>query len=199
MAFKTSRRRLLIALTVSLMAVASATTAHLAAKESDQLNVLFPVSLLKRDASLIDVSNLDTIYSYYLAENLAAGLVRDDINDPSGFRPVLAERWRQVDPRSWEFLIRRDNAWSDGRPLTGQEIARHFSALIGRPTRHLVQLASLVRAAFDDQRDTLVLEFSNATTSTLLNELSLADAAILTEANRSESWTVTSGPYSTLR
>lgn len=160
------------------------------------MKVLFPTMLLRSAPTFVDPTNLDTIYEYYLLENLAAGLLRDDVSDPRGYRPVLAETWRQVDQRTWEFRLKAGLTWSDGRPLTGDDIAKHLLRLRGRPSRHLAQLRGIQSAEFNEVTRTLTLRFAGPTNGGLLHELSLADATLVSEENLTKGWQVTSGPYS---
>ena len=51
-------------------------------KHGRVLRVEFWMGSLKKTGELLDPKNLETVYEYYLLENLAVGLVRDDIEDP---------------------------------------------------------------------------------------------------------------------
>ena len=181
--------------TVLAALVAVKTTSSMR-KDSTPVNVLFPMMLLRDAPTFVDPTNLNTIYEYYLLENLAAGLIRDDVSDPRGYRPVLADTWHQVDPRIWEFGLRPGLTWSDGRPLSGQDIVRHLLKLRKRHSRHLAQLRSISAASISQDGRTLRLLFDRPTNAGLLHELSLADAALVSDDNLTKGWQVSSGPYS---
>jgi len=38
-------------------------------------------------------------------------------------RPMLAESWRLISDSEWEFTLRRDVTWHDGRPFTAEDVA----------------------------------------------------------------------------
>lgn len=157
------------------------------------LKVLFPFRVLRQDQRLLDPSNTHSVFEYYLLENLAAGLVRDDLSEPSGYRGVLAESWRRLSDREWVFLLRPDLKWSDGSPLTADQIAECFMRIRANPSRHMVYLNHLQIAAPDARN--LRLVFDVPVNNGLLHELSLADAGIVSLENLNTGWNITSGPY----
>jgi MarR-like DNA-binding transcriptional regulator SgrR of sgrS sRNA len=157
-----------------------------------ELNVIFPLRVLRPDSKLLNPQNTETTYEYYLLENLGAGLVRDEVDSANGYRGLIAESWVQVDPRTWVFTIRKDFRWSDGSTLTGEQLVAHFEELKRRRGRHLVNLARLAKAQFDRSKRALTLRFSQKTNESVLHELSLADAGVIHPRG---DWTITSGPY----
>lgn len=159
------------------------------------MDALFPLFMLQGKEKLVDPTNLQTIYDYYLLENLAAGLVRDDDTDARGYSGVLAADWAQRDALTWAFRLREGASWSNGTPITGTELVAYFDGIRARKNRHLVQLGTLDGTQFEAQSRTLVLSFSSPTNDFLLHELSLGDAALVSEANRAGDWSITSGPY----
>ena len=70
------------------------------------LHTIFPVGTLKPDGTLLDPANTDSVWHYYLLENLAVGLVRDDVRAPTGFQGVLVSGWAQSSPTQWRFELR---------------------------------------------------------------------------------------------
>src|SRR4051812_723693 len=62
--------------------------------------------------------------------------------DPEDYewRPALADSWRVApDGRSYEFHLREDAAWSDGRPVTADDVKFSFDVLFDPhfPTAHM--------------------------------------------------------------
>ena len=181
---------------VALAALVTVLATLTVRKDRATVNVLFPTMMLRNAPTFVDPTNLNTIYEYYLLENLAAGLIRDDVSDPRGYRPVLAETWRQVDQFTWEFRLRPGLTWSDGQALTGEQIAKHLLSLRGRQSRHLAQLSEIKDVRVTDDGSTLTLVFEKPTNGGLLHEISLADAALVSDDNLTHGWQVSSGPYS---
>jgi oligopeptide transport system substrate-binding protein len=44
--------------------------------------------------------------------------------------PGVAQSWRQADPTTWIFQLRRDAAWSDGEPVTAQDFVYGWHRLV---------------------------------------------------------------------
>ncbi len=74
--------------------------------KSKILKSVFPVNNLRKDGTLIDPANTNGVWDYYLLENLASGLVTDDMSRPGGYYPVLAESWDIVSEHEWRFCLR---------------------------------------------------------------------------------------------
>jgi ABC-type oligopeptide transport system substrate-binding subunit len=168
------------------------------ARESkdDTLQVLFPIAYLKNDSRVVDVTNLKTIYEYYLVESLGAGLLRDTPSTHDGYTPLLAESWHQNKPNEWQFRIKSNLTWSNGEPLTGEQIANHFATIKNRESKHLLALRRLEQVSFEPIGRILTMVFNGSTNSSLLHELSLADAVVTYPGQSGENWSVTSGAYS---
>ncbi|MDE0538026.1 MAG: ABC transporter substrate-binding protein [Rhodospirillales bacterium] len=43
--------------------------------------------------------------------------------DSGKLLPSLAESWKRVDPKTWEFKLRKGVLWSDGEPFTAKDVA----------------------------------------------------------------------------
>jgi len=54
------------------------------------VKVLFPTKFLIPSNALLNPHNTETIWEYYLLENLSCGLVLDDSRSPDGFRGCLS-------------------------------------------------------------------------------------------------------------
>src|SRR5690349_8556483 len=111
----------LLPLTVLLSLTVGGSFFFLSGKAGGRLEVLFPLVYLTHSDRIIDPSDLKTDVEYYLLENLAVGLLRDSMDGSSGYGPALATAWRQASERRWEFDLRKDNRWSDGKPILGTE------------------------------------------------------------------------------
>jgi peptide/nickel transport system substrate-binding protein len=57
-----------------------------------------------------------------IRENVNETLIELDPND-SSLKPRLATSWKQVDPTTWRFTLRKGIKYSDGTPLTPEAIA----------------------------------------------------------------------------
>jgi ABC-type transport system substrate-binding protein len=162
----------------------------------ETLKVKYPLALLLDDASLFDPANHDSVYTYYLAENLGAGLVRDDTASPSGYAPILAASWIWDGDKVWKFHLRPDARWSDGSTVTGEQVVAHMRELASGTHRHLQKLRDLKSVAFDEPSHVLTLVFGSTTNDAILHELSLADAILYQRDQAGKPrWDVTSGPY----
>ena len=187
-------RTIIFVLVCSILLVAFIMMSKL--KDQSSLRVLFPIHILKSSAQIIDPSNTVTTGEYYLLENLAAGLIRDLKDSPSGYEGVYAESWVQTSPNTFTFKIRNQIKWSDGSPIALQEIADSLVALKNANSRHIVYLRKLSGVKTDDGSRTMTLNFESPVNSGVLHELSLADAGIMSQKKVDEGWKVTSGPYS---
>ena len=193
------KSRLVLLVGIALLAFVSFGVIYMRqAPASQTLHATFPVGSLNRDGTLLDPANTDSVWHYYLLENLAVGLIRDDVREPSGFQGALASRWFQQSPQEWRFELRAGLRWSDGQPMSGEQIAAHFERLSRSRSRHLQYLPRLSSAQVVPSREgseaQLALHFSVPTDQGLPHELSLADAALVHPDDRF--WKVTSGPYS---
>lgn len=162
-------------------------------KNNRTLEVLFPLSALRAGNKIIDPFNIESIFEYYLLENLGVGLIRDDLSQPDGYAPLLASSWEKLNDSTWMFIIRPDLKWSDGSKITGEQLVRHFISLKKNNSRHLLYLKMLENVKFDQSTNALFLRFSQKVDRELLHELSLADA-VLTYPDATD-WCITSGPY----
>lgn len=160
---------------------------------SPDIQIVFPITRLQKDATLLKPTNLSTAYEYYLLENLGIGLLRDDMTRSNGYHPLLAKRWYQTDPKIWRFELNPAIKWSDGTPITPDQLIDHFKTLSHTPSRHIVYLRHLTAVTYLPESHSLDFHFDHPTNSGLLHELSLADA-VLAHPDHPD-WKVTSGPY----
>ncbi len=165
-------------------------------KTERPMQVLYYTNTLLRDQRLnLDPTNLDTVQQYYLAENLAVGLVRDDNRAASGYVPALAQSWSHPDDSTWLFELAPNLKWSDGSPIDPQYLAAEVCRFAQAKSRHLRMLRLLTDCKLRPGTTTLEMRFSVPVDHWLLHELSLADAVLVHPLNRQGDWTVTSGPY----
>jgi peptide/nickel transport system substrate-binding protein len=140
-------------------------------------------------------------------------------NDDLSPRPQLAESWQQTSPTSYEFKLRANAAFSNGRPLTAKDVVGSFKRLLD-PKRASVwgrQLASVKDVVTVDDH-TVRFELSQPLTP-LLAILAVSTTSIMpveeiesgsfdptktmlgsgpymvVEHKQDESWTLARNPY----
>lgn len=158
------------------------------------LKVMFPIGVLKSSIALIDHENAETVWEYYLLENLSCGLVRDSRSSPAGYEGCLADKFYQEDPRSWTFQL-KDLAWSDGSKVSEIEIRTWIQNLRLMSHRHVQFLPRMKSVLFDPATKKLKLSFPFTVDSSILHELSLADSGLMPVDYHSKGWGKTIGPY----
>lgn len=161
--------------------------------KSKVLKVIFPFGVLNQNPTLLNPSNTESVFEYYLLENLTSGLVRDDLAEPSGYRGVLAEHWEKITDHDWVFRLRTNLRWSDGTPITTNQIVDFFNHVRIKPSRHMIYLRHLASVSAQDH--SIHFHFDIPVNDGFLHELSLGDAGLLHPTNLSSGWKVTSGPY----
>ncbi len=164
-------------------------------KDGDAINVAFPFRLLKSDSLMLDPFNTEYALQYYLLENISSGLIRDNVHFPGGYEPVVAKKWEKLNSQKWLFIIDENSKWSDGNPITCEDVRWNLQKIKDSPTRHASILKNLETIECDQSNSKVVLNFSVPANESLLHELSLADSGIKHKSNLMEGWKVTSGPY----
>lgn len=53
--------------------------------------------------------------------------------DVKGPVPYLAESWTLIDPTTWEFKLRDNANWSDGTPVTGEDVKFSYERVVDVP------------------------------------------------------------------
>ncbi len=160
----------------------------------EPLNVVFPVGLLKQDISLLDPENTESIWEYYLLENIGCGLVRDSQDSSLGYVGCLSEKFYQEDSHTWVFYL-RDLRWSDGMVVAPSEILEWMNDLRSKPHRHIRYLKRVDEISFEPTLRKLTLKFPFKIGISILHELSLADAVLLPSEYKILGWQKTVGPY----
>ncbi len=159
----------------------------------ESIKVLFPLTLLKPSVELLDPSNTETIWEYYLLENLSCGLIRDSKFSATEYEGCIAERFYQEDEHTWVFHIRQLR-WSDGSEVTNQEIQNWLDSLVNSSQRHIKFLKLAEKITYDKDSRVVKMRFPFAMDKTILHELSLADASLVPNF-REMGWLKTVGPY----
>ncbi len=81
--------------------------------------------------------------------------------DPQAYQPRLAASWEQVDSLSWRFRLADGARWSDGRPVTAEDVVFSFNvfgdSVINAPAR--AYIAGKVTAIAEDS-GTVLMQFS---------------------------------------
>ncbi len=163
-------------------------------KTSDLIAVS-ELGIFRGEAKLLDPFNLIGMPEVYLLENLSIGLVSEKLESAERWQSGLAERWEQLSPYEWVFFIRSDSRWSDGSPLTLQQIADHFEILGKGSSPQLPIIRSIDSITIDEAQRAIHFIFEKPLTQNFLHELSFAEAAILHPANLYDDWSVSSGAY----
>lgn len=158
------------------------------------LKILFPVILLKEGPVLLDPDNTESIWEYYLLENIACGLVRDSKFSATGYEGCLADRFYQENPNTWVFHI-PERKWSDGTIVTTGEILNWIESLRQDSKRHIKYLKLADKIAFVETERNLKIHFPIEMDSTILHELSLADSGLFPSDYKTAGWSKTVGPY----
>lgn len=72
------------------------------------------------EPATLDVDKAETNDAFSVINDLFEGLVR---TDPEGkVIPGLAASWETADNKVWTFHLRPDLTWSDGSPLTAEDV-----------------------------------------------------------------------------
>lgn len=158
------------------------------------INVFFPVSTLLKNKGLVNPSDTETIWEYYLLENLSCGITRDSKKSSSGYDGCLSDKFYQEDDFTWIFKL-KNTKWSDGSSISTDDISEWVNNLTDKEFRHIKYFKNLKNFNFDADSKVLKLVFNKKTGTEILHELSLADAAVYKANSQEKNWNVTSGPY----
>lgn len=159
------------------------------------LRVGYPFQQFSGKDHLIDPANTETIFEYYLLENLSIGLLRDSLSEPSGYKPALAESWHHPDAKTWVFKIKSGIKWSDGSLITDDEIRNWFEYLRKTPAVHHQYLRDINKVEFDSVSRNLIFRFSKPKNNRILYELTLADSTLFSMKFKEEKFRKTTGAY----
>jgi MarR-like DNA-binding transcriptional regulator SgrR of sgrS sRNA len=159
-----------------------------------QVSILFPLGLLKPGPELLDPDNTETIWEYYLLENISCGLVRDSKLSATGYEGCIADKFYKEDPKTWVFHIPHIQ-WSDGSNLTSEEILNWIKMLKDGHKRHITYIKLSNSIAFIESERLLKIQFPFEIDETILHELSLADSGLFPSNFKNDGWIKTIGPY----
>jgi len=154
----------------------------------------FPTSILLKNKTLLNPSNLETTQEYYLLENLSATMLRYSADLSSDFIGYIAETWFVTGDEA-TFKLKSNLKWSDGSPITCMEIADHYSNIIKKPHRHLQAFKKISKVYCSKNDSAITFKFNGNPPSTFFHELTLADTGLIKQLVDLSSWEITSGPY----
>lgn len=81
------------------------------------------------DVDGMDVHVVSTISSWQIYQMVYETLLTTDKD--MGLKPGLAESWKQTSPTSYQFNLRRDARWSNGRPLVAADVVGTLERITG--------------------------------------------------------------------
>lgn len=142
----------------------------------------------------INPQKTDTILQYYLVENMALGLVRDVYVDGKLYGPAISDKWQRNGIYEWKFYYLKQKYWSNGTPITPEQIIDNLVRLSQVKSFHLQILKSMKNIEWLEKEKAFSLFFKNSVGEELLHELSLADAVLIHPEDHLK-WKITSGPY----
>jgi len=157
-------------------------------------SALYLISVLNDGPELLDPQNTESVWQYYLLENLSCGLIRDSKTAPSGYEGCIAEHFFQPDPNTWIFKL-REIKWSDGTQVSKSDIDSWMSKLRLENSRHIQFFKQVETVVFDENSRELRVHFRLPIANELLHELSLADASLIPKDYKTLGWGRTVGPY----
>lgn len=88
-----------------------------------------------------------TVLYALVAPNIAEGLAYLDINGDGDVEPLLAESWEQVDEQTWRISLRDDVNFSNGDPMTAEDVAASINYGIGEDSSYYDTFYSTVEGA----------------------------------------------------
>ena len=80
----------------------------------------------------LDPALTESVVSAAILLDLFEGLTASDRH--GGIVAGVAESWKQVDAATWVFKLRRNAAWSDGRPVTAEDFVWSWRRLVDPKT-----------------------------------------------------------------
>ncbi|PQV50691.1 ABC transporter substrate-binding protein [Paraburkholderia sp. BL21I4N1] len=151
-------------------------------------------------------SSLDPLFSrtqnnMQTAENMFERLIDQDVN--LQVRPGLAVSWRAVDPTTWEFHLRPNVRFSDGSPMTANDVAYSLRRARSVPNSPAPFSGAVANIARIDIVDPLTLRIVTQTPSpAFVEQIGLvyiesqrASAGHASNDYRSPAVAVGTGPY----
>lgn len=107
-------------------------------------------------------SSIDPHYHLFtpniqLSEHIFEPLVAFD--ESRNIKPVLAESWKTVNPKTWEFKLRKGVKFSDGTPFTAQDVIYSLCRIPkvpNSPSPFTIATRSIVGATAKDENTVLI-------------------------------------------
>src|SRR3990172_9897547 len=78
------------------------------------------------------ITSLDPHYHQLTPNNAAARHVFQTLVTTDEFqniKPQLAESWKALDANTWEFKLRKNVKWHDGKPFTAADVLATFKRI----------------------------------------------------------------------
>ncbi|KPC55297.1 peptide ABC transporter substrate-binding protein [Amantichitinum ursilacus] len=128
-------------MTCKIIAAALAASFGLAALVASAANVPAGVQLAAKqelvrhngtEPDSLDPSLAETKQSNYILCDLFEGLTRNGAD--GAILPGVAESWKQTDPHTWVFKLRKDAKWSDGSPVTADDFVYSWQRTVDPKT-----------------------------------------------------------------
>ncbi|MBY8875623.1 ABC transporter substrate-binding protein [Micromonospora sp. PLK6-60] len=129
----------------------------------------------------LDPHKTSAYYSFQVLENVYDTLVEPDEN--LEMKPALATEWKTSDDQlTWTFTLREGVKFSDGSPLTSQDVKYSFDRIVGEKLNNAYRFASVKSVAAPDPK-TVVVTLSAPTPNLLANLGGFKGVAIVQKAN----------------
>ncbi|MEV0157841.1 ABC transporter substrate-binding protein [Micromonospora sp. NPDC050686] len=137
----------------------------------------------------LDPHKTSAYYSFEVLENVYDTLVEPDEN--LQMKPALATGWKTSDDQlTWTFTLREGVKFSDGSPLTSQDVKYSFDRIIGEKLNNAYRFASVKSVTAPDPA-TVVVTLNAPTPNLLANLGGFKGVAIVQKSN------ITSGAVKT--
>jgi peptide/nickel transport system substrate-binding protein len=136
-------------------------------------------------------SGVNEAFSSSLNQNLFEGLVA--LEAPLRIVPALAESWENPDERTYRFVLREGQRFSDGRPVTARDVAASLQAALRRSWENRDYLRAIASVRTIDERR-LEIE-TRASNLNLLTRLPWGYVLPAEDLERSPVPPVGTGPY----
>ena len=141
-------RRLIVSMIAALVAVSLVPIAS-AQEEDDQVTLRVG---LTQDWEVLNPTSGYTVAAYEVW-NLHYATLTDKAADDFATIPGLAESWEEVEPgREYVYTLREGLTWSDGEPLTAEDVAWNINTSRDQGWDNMVSTVANIEATAEDER-----------------------------------------------